>query len=662
MTPVRLSAVLAWLLAPVAVATTVEDQLFDLSLDELLTVNVTSASLFEESSRQAAATIDKVDASQWQRWGARRNADAIALLPGVMSYPTLFGGSAIAIRGYSQTLSVRGVATLIDGVPVNEFLFGSSQYDNEHISLGVVDAIELIKGPGSTLYGSDAFHGSLQFNSFTSDEVLAEVDGQLGSDDYQQLSGRWATAVAGQMVNIALDRREQGTWQWPYTNINSGDADSRPFHYLAQSQNVKLHNGQGQGQDWRYRLSYHRNSYDGGGFVGGGGLFGYQVNDQSSADQQFQLGAADLERRLTPEQGVGIRLSAWELERDNSYEVRSGIVGQQQQVERQQAQLYWQYQHDTGNRLLLALERSHQQIDRAINSNLAQDGSVLATQAQPEQGATRRITSLFGQGRWQTALTGLEVEAGLRVDDYSDFGRQLSPRAALIYSLDERRVARLIYGSAFRAAVAAERYGTAAIRGSTDLKPEELDSIEAVWSHNFTQWGYQLTAFHNRWREGIVAEPVSDPVYTAAFTNSGENASQGLEGALKYRYGNWLADLNLSWVESENERNGQHYNAFPRWQGAIQLGYGLSDWQQLGLLWRYRGDWNGSAQAGATTLDDYRRLDLSYRHDWQQGLTTTLVVRNLLDTDNAIPSLWGNSAGELEPPRQLELVVGYQFF
>jgi len=96
-------------------------ELFELSLEELQNVRISVASGFEESVLDAASSVSLIQREDWMARGARRNVDALEASPGVNLAPAWAGAETISIRGYTTDLSVRGIATLVDGVPVNMF-------------------------------------------------------------------------------------------------------------------------------------------------------------------------------------------------------------------------------------------------------------------------------------------------------------------------------------------------------------------------------------------------------------------------------------------------------------------------------------------------------------------------------------------------------------
>jgi iron complex outermembrane receptor protein len=271
-----------------AAAGTSRDQLYALSLEDLMKVEVESVSMFKEDALKVAASVYSVDMDDANRWNYFDNSDALDMASGVQTYHTFFGGNPIAIRGYAQFLSVRGVSTLIDGVPVNDLIFGSGQYDNEHISLGITDNLEVIKGPGSTLYGSDAFHGTMAFKSYYREVEDFSVDMYFSGDEQRRTKVALSREVMpGQFINLAVDHRLQDNSQWQYYNQVIAANDHRDPELENNSYTIKLHNKES--EDLYYKLSVMGNDYSGSGFVGGGASFGYANNDLSASDHNMLL-------------------------------------------------------------------------------------------------------------------------------------------------------------------------------------------------------------------------------------------------------------------------------------------------------------------------------------------------------------------------------------
>mgnify|MGYP001554462210 CR=1 FL=1 len=86
------------------------------------------------------------------------------------------------------------------------------------LQLGVLDRIEMVRGPGSAVYGADAFHGVLSLKTFASDRDLLEVESELGTDGYGQIAGRWSEELTDWLrINAAVAYNQRPDQDERYT-------------------------------------------------------------------------------------------------------------------------------------------------------------------------------------------------------------------------------------------------------------------------------------------------------------------------------------------------------------------------------------------------------------------------------------------------------------
>lgn len=146
-------------------------------LEELLDVEVEVASLFIEDELVIGSTVAGIVPEKWKLMGARRVYEALNNELGVMLYPEFGSSTGISIRGYASEISaLRGISLLIDGVPMNGLHTKTAFYQLPDWNLGTLNAIEMIKGPGSAIYGEDAFHGVLYLKTFESGKDHYSID------------------------------------------------------------------------------------------------------------------------------------------------------------------------------------------------------------------------------------------------------------------------------------------------------------------------------------------------------------------------------------------------------------------------------------------------------------------------------------------------------
>ena len=119
-------------------------------------------------------------------------------------------------------------------MPINELHYATAVYDIHSLQLGVLDLIEMIRGPGSTIYGADAFHGVVSLKTFESAEDLLDVDLEYGSDAYRQVAVRSSSGVGNGRVNAAVSYSGQGDMDIAYDFTDTGGSrirSSRAMEY-----------------------------------------------------------------------------------------------------------------------------------------------------------------------------------------------------------------------------------------------------------------------------------------------------------------------------------------------------------------------------------------------------------------------------------------------
>ena len=141
----------------------------------------------------------------------------------------------------------------------------------------------------------------------------------------------------------------------------------------------------------------------------------------------------------------------------------------------------------------------------------------------------RRNTYAYIQDVWQFS-NDWELTAGLRYDDYSDFGATTNPRLALVWSTSYELTTKFLYGEAFRAPSFAQTraINNPLIQGNLELQPEQIKSYEVAFDYRPS---YDLTLnlnfFHYNWTDIIQFIPdFSGSSRTAQ--NAGEQTGKGL--------------------------------------------------------------------------------------------------------------------------------------
>src|SRR5580692_444091 len=140
-----------------AQAASVRD-LTQISLEDLMDIKVTSVSKKEQKMSQAAAAIYVITWGDIRRSGATNIPDLLRMVPGMDVEQINANTWAVSARGFDQQFSNK-LLVLIDGRAVYTPLVGGVNWDTQDVPLEDIDRIEVIRGPGATLWGANAVNG-----------------------------------------------------------------------------------------------------------------------------------------------------------------------------------------------------------------------------------------------------------------------------------------------------------------------------------------------------------------------------------------------------------------------------------------------------------------------------------------------------------------------
>src|ERR1035438_4989348 len=149
-----------------AVAGWTQSGLADASIEQLLDIQVTTVSKKEQSLARTAAAVFVLGAEDIRRSGAQNVPDLLRLVPGVQVAQIDANAWAISIRGFNSRYSNK-VLVLIDGRAVYNPTFSGVYWDQVDLPLEDIERIEVIRGPGATVWGANAVNGVINIITST---------------------------------------------------------------------------------------------------------------------------------------------------------------------------------------------------------------------------------------------------------------------------------------------------------------------------------------------------------------------------------------------------------------------------------------------------------------------------------------------------------------
>jgi iron complex outermembrane receptor protein len=532
-----------------------EIDLADLSLEELMNIKVTGASKYEQKVTEAPSSISIITADDIRKFGYRTLAD---ILRSVRSFNISYARdySYAGVRGFGRPGDYNSrILVIIDGHRTNENIYDMSFLGTEFIlDVDLIDRVEVIRGPGSSLYGNNAFFAVINVITKRGRDLKGpDVSAEAGS--FQTYKGR---ASYGNQFQNGMEVIVSGT-----AYDSKGDRLYFKEFDPAYSEDPRAtNNGIADHCDYdRFWSTFARLSY-----------MGLTVEGAYSSRTKGVPTGSYLTDFNNPQKYVDTRAFV-----DVKYE-RS--LGKETDIA---ARLFYDYDKYTGDypgdvlygtlnrsiangewwgsevRLTSRLFDVHRLIIGAeYTDNFRKDHinyDVNPYYVYDDNKRHSTIWALYLQDEFKI-FENLILNAGVRHDHYSTFGGTTNPRLGLIYSPFEKSAIKLIYGTAFRAPNDFEMlYTNVGQEANPDLKPEKIKTYELVYEQ-YVGDHFRMTASGYYYKisgliESVETTPGSD---ITIYRNVDDVDAKGFELEMETKWANGLTgrfSYTLQWTENK---------------------------------------------------------------------------------------------------------------
>ena len=453
--------------------------------------------------------------------------DAVAAAPGVTTNQNgTFGGLAsVRIRGSAagQTL------VILDGVPLGDPTSVDGGYDFSVFDAAEIARIEVLKGPQSTLWGSDAIGGVVNIVSKAPEPGLA-LRGFAEGGSFAAFRGGAAASVAGDVGDLRLAVSGARTDGISRADEDDGNTERDAYNNLTYTAKGGLNLPRDIRLEATARFIDSEAEID--GFPPPD--FALADSDDRSETEQF-AGAATLRAPLFDDRVKTEFLAGYaDIE-------RRGEFGGFETL-------------DEGDRLILR----HQTTAEAT------DWSRVALGADHEEneanGENTSITGLFGLLELQP-LDGLTLTGGVRNDDHSDFGSETTARFAAAWKIAPFLTLKGSWGEGFKAPTIFQLTQTfGALPPNGDLEPEESEAFDigVVLATPDGRGALEATYFNQDTDNLIIFAP------NFRYENLEATSSEGVEIAARYALAPWLtATVDYAYIDAVDETTGSAKSASP---------------------------------------------------------------------------------------------------
>ncbi|MEQ1637987.1 MAG: TonB-dependent receptor [Methylococcales bacterium] len=664
------------------------DDFFDKSPLELaaIPVSVSIATGSPKSLAQSAGITSVITAEQIKSMGATELHEVLETVPGIhASVQSVTGDYHYTIRGI-QNATNSELLILLNGTRITTPFRGTLMSGTE-LPVEAIQQVEVIRGPGSALYGADAFAGVVNIITKKAKDIDgANVGGRVGDHGTQSGWGQYGTQWAGWDIAASL--------QYQHTDGDNGriiKADTQTiFDRIAGTHashapgsldtRYETFNGHFNLQRKHWTLGFwalHEDTGTRAGLTGALDTKGSGHGAQYLADVRFSTEdwfenwefmahgsylRADFESRaqafpdnaklpIGTDGNISISpTTKWVLFPEGYLENISTL----EQIPA--GELSALYKGLNGHLLRASVGFRREQLATTQYTNSVPDvihGSqpvvdgqlqnITGTSASVLADTSRSIWSFALQDEWQIT-NSLQLTAGLRYDDYSDFGGTINPRAALVWTINDQMTSKWLYGRAFRAPNFSELglRNNITLKGDEKLQPETIDTVEWAFDYHPTasiRTAVNLYYYDLKKHITLGTAKLENPEAAqtensiSAFQNFGHRDGYGteLEGSWQINE-QWLLKGNYAWQHAIDQDFDTRVAGVPEHHVyAAAIWQFLPKWQLQSQLNWIGNRSNPIPYNGA--LKDYQTVDFTLRgKKIFEHLTVSASLRNAFDS------------------------------
>lgn len=616
-------------------------ELAPLSLEDLLNIQVTSTSRRDESQHLAPGVVTVVSAQEIHQYGARHLRDVLDRLVGIQvlsSHQRPHNKTSIrAMNGAHQDGSA---VILLNGRPIHDGTDGGFNFD---IYLGfpleIIDHIEVIRGPGSVIYGTNAMAGVINIITKDAQKSINETRIDIGAGSFERRQLQLSTLVGGTdySINIGINSlRANGDG---VDGVIDKDGQSGTYETGENSDNIVI-NG-------KYK-----------GFTLNGMIMN---NEADSGGSSFQLPSSIMNKKRTY-LDIGYLYdiaNGWDI--SLNYTINDG-------------EFDWQISEAGGRN---HYNDRYDMVEMIVRGNIASDLNLLFG-ANSSTYETEFTTGFpFSKMKNKSAYTQLDymfsphqkIIAGIQLNKPEDTETDLSSRLGFIQGFGHNWWLKLLYSEAYRSPNLQEAKIVApTLLGNPLLNPEKVATYDAQLIYQTPSYYFSIALYDSMLENLIVRVPYSTGRST--FTNQGSVHFQGIEIEGRVEVNENLSILGNFSYQTNKTNSGIEDSTFaPNIMAKIGGSYGGISGMNIALFNSYIGQSTDlTVTSGAASLnpkpDAYNLLSANIAVDtakmWGIGKTGrslfALYLDNLFDEEvytpnlnytngtNTIPHHWGRSA------------------
>lgn len=643
-----------------------QNELLNLSLEELLQVTVTASTRTQESLRSVPSVVTVFERSQIEKLGLDYLYELLDFVPGYQSHrasdsPLMYSSSSRGRRNGSQS---KELLLIMDGRVFNDTRNGSANGARPLVKLSQVEKVEVIRGPGSAIYGSNAYTGVIKVTSrrnesflliesgsqerngaslaksFKSDNWSFDIQASLLADDGEDFLVDNANNSDPLFKVATSDPRTIGSLElamhsedftFRYANAKS---ESEGF-FVVETLRDDINRVNIDSQHWY--LSYRKN---------------WDTKFQSALSISRMKAIYDLDLQLVAEAGM------FNISEPQSNDPLIGLVNLVGVSNFVQIHNNWEHSERLNIQFGAEWRKDDEVTAKAFNNY---DIAEFSAQDYPVTyyGDFNQFTlvgtegyrdsySMYGQ-YLNRFSKGELITIGFRYDHFSDAGSHTSPRIGWSKSLSEQHSVKVLYGEAFRAPALNETQliNNSVIVGNPDLTHEIVKTWDFVWSWKYGNNSFTTNIFHNKFVDPINSSIVNN---VRQFVNGDAATSTGIEFEASHQLNeNWYLRETYSYFWKLPEAAFRESDKM----ASLILNYAQPRWN-WNLSAIFHGEKSSPSAAALIQLDDYWLVQTKFIYQYSPSVKWELQLKNVFD-EAYFSAASGNTLSEGLPNRGREV-------
>lgn len=623
-------------------------------------IMVISAAKFEQPLSEAPAVMSIVTDEDIKQMGARDLKDVLQAIPNISVDIDYLGRYGTTVRGVKTVYSEK-VKLLINGHSVNDPLYGGATWTYDDLVVDNIKRIEIIRGPGSALYGTNAFVGVINIITKEIEDINGyQVSANAGSFKSQGASLLFGKKLGELGINGYAEYKNS---DGPKMLIEKDALFGAPF-----SHSPGLSNRWIKQKDFNLALAYKNFDLktkltDGerGPYLG----LMYAVNDETvlyknqmfaELSHKYSGEAINLLTKIYWDQfryaafyegfSEGFTLSYYGVYPDGwlgTASVMDRTLGLESQAI---------YEVNPNNKIVGGIVfEDIKQIDATYALNFhpltyAPYGFIKDISGElnwQKRGAKRDVYALYFQDTYR-ATQNIILTIGTRYDHYNDFGQTINPRASMVWKdIQPKTTLKVLYGTAFRAPNFGELYSqnNPAVVGNLNLEPEKIRTAEANVTYDLSKTTkVNGTYFDNTINDLITIGTKPAPTQPALFINKGSQRVKGGEIEVSERFGSKVeTTVHYALQKGKDVETGLRLADVPVQKAGVRAVIDVSQYVTMGTDILYFGQRLRASNDTRVNLGGYALVNLTATvKNVYKGLEISTSVQNALDRDYVHPS------------------------